>query len=321
MLPNPRFGEVVRAPKETHRALCPPDQNLGTTELSLKVVCTRYTLIHAPKVLYLTSKPSAERRVPMKSVLSWSIPKTLSTHSIGAAAQWQAPRYNAPHTFHQIYVERSTLGTRDGPPLPGMCQVLASMRPQLPVDAIDAEFLLDEISQFSIQDSEIVIFNVFLQKLLQSCSNPTPNPLERHAQLMAFQGQASTKLLYACIASRWEARIVAATRDSRMRSGLQLLNLLSTKAVAAASASVVFSNFLNASSLTICTQVHSLSNFFILSSESGGGHPARSHSPDSRCWHRQSTSKDPECTIIRQFTDPISNFTVSHPGLPLTSAC
>lgn len=78
--------------------------------------------------------------------------------------------------FHSSRWQVNPTDTTWTSPYSRVARLLGCNRRNLPVDTVDAEFVLNKIPQLSIQHSKIVILDVLLQKLLKGCSHPNPEP-------------------------------------------------------------------------------------------------------------------------------------------------
>lgn len=123
------------------------------------------------------------------------------------------------------------------------------------VEAVDAQLLLDDVAQLGIQHRQSVALGVLLQELLQACGQAGRQAGHPWAPV---HGCAAGTCAIATEVVRATAQSLkaGAGRAARRRAGGHppLESLESTREAAACSASVVFSNLLNALSFTTCTQ-------------------------------------------------------------------
>lgn len=105
---------------------------------------------------------------------------------------------------------------------------------KLPEDTGDVEFLFDDATQLGVQHSQSVTFSILFQEFPETYKTPPNSETARNAKQNVIA----------------ESHAFAVVSAQAVKEQTPLLSLLSTSAAAAARASVVFSNLLNALSLT-----------------------------------------------------------------------
>lgn len=115
------------------------------------------------------------------------------------------------------------------------------------VEAVDAQLLLDDVAQLGVQHRQRVALGVLLQELLQACGKEGGRGKSARCGL-----RQERRGLCACRCRLFRGRRAGGRQGAGRHPPLDSLE--STSEAAACSASVVFSNLLNALSFTTCSR-------------------------------------------------------------------